>query len=99
VIDEDGSFSGHFNDAIADLLNVVPESEDDAELKEMIENHVTYTGSTLGSKLLADWSNSITKFKKIFPRDYARVLRGGAAALSDANGDSTGPKEEVGSRG
>jgi len=99
VIDEDGSFSGHFNDAIADLLNVVPESEDDAELKEMIENHVTYTGSKLGSELLADWSTSITKFKKIFPRDYARVLRGGAAASSDASGDTTGPKEEVGSRG
>jgi len=94
VIDEDGSFSGHFNDAIADLLDIVPGSADDIELKKMIENHVTYTGSILGAELLSDWSASITKFKKVFPRDYARVLRGRAASS-----ETTGAKEGVGSRG
>lgn len=94
VIDPDGSFEGKFNDAIADLLDVVPGSEDDNELKGMIENHVKYTGSKVGSDLLADWSSSITKFKKVFPRDYARVLRGRAAAT-----DTTEEKEGVGSRG
>jgi glutamate synthase domain-containing protein 3 len=93
VIDPDGSFGGRFNDAIADLLDVVPGSDDDSELKEMIEKHVRYTGSELGSELLADWANSVTKFKKVFPRDYARVLRGRAAS------ESTDSKEGVGSRG
>lgn len=94
VIDPDGSFESKFNDAIADLLNIVPGSEDDNELKEMIEKHVEYTGSEVGAELLADWSTSVTKFKKVFPRDYARVLRGRAASV-----DTTDAKEEVGSRG
>jgi glutamate synthase (NADPH) large chain len=94
VIDEDGSFSGHFNDTIADLVDVVPGSEDDDELKGMISKHVEFTGSKLGSELLADWSNSVTKFKKVFPRDYARILRGRAAAA-----ESNDSKEGVGSRG
>ncbi|MBT5628342.1 MAG: glutamate synthase large subunit [Chloroflexi bacterium] len=94
VIDEDGSFGSHFNDAIADLIDVVPGSDDDSELKEMIEKHVQYTGSKLGSELLADWASSVTKFKKVFPRDYARVLRGRAASS-----ESTDSKEGVGSRG
>jgi glutamate synthase domain-containing protein 2/glutamate synthase domain-containing protein 1/glutamate synthase domain-containing protein 3 len=94
VIDEDGSFGSHFNDSIADLLDVEAGSADEAELKEMIEKHVQYTGSKVGSELLADWANSVTKFKKVFPRDYARVLRGRAAAS-----ESTDSKEGVGSRG
>ena len=94
VIDPDGSFGGRFNDAIADLLDVSPGSNDDNELKGLIEKHVKYTGSKLGSELLADWANSVTKFKKVFPRDYARVLRGRAAAY-----ESTDSKEGVGSRG
>ncbi len=94
VIDPDGSFEGKFNDAIADLLDIVPGSDDDTELKQMIEKHVEYTGSKVGSDLLADWPNSVNKFKKVFPRDYARVLRGRAASS-----DTTDAKEGVGSRG
>jgi len=96
VIDPDGSFSDRFNDAIADLLDVIPGSDDDNELKEMIERHVEYTGSKVGSDLLADWAESVTKFKKVFPRDYARALRRRAAA---AVSESTDSKEGVGSRG
>jgi glutamate synthase domain-containing protein 3 len=99
VIDEDGLFSDHFNDAIADLMSIVPGSKDESELKEMIENHITYTGSKLGSELLANWSVSIKKFKKILPRDYARVIRERAVDSSDASGNTTGPKEGIGSRG
>jgi glutamate synthase domain-containing protein 2/glutamate synthase domain-containing protein 1/glutamate synthase domain-containing protein 3 len=94
VIDTDGSFENHFNPTIADLVDVVPGSEDDAELKGMIEKHVEYTGSKLGSTLLADWATSVTKFKKVFPRDYARILRGRAAAA-----ETTDSKEGVVSRG
>jgi glutamate synthase (ferredoxin) len=93
VIDSDGSFGTHFNSAIADLVEVVPGSDDDNELKEMIEKHVEYTGSKVGTDLLADWSYSVTKFKKVFPRDYARILRSRAAT------ESMDAMEGVGSRG
>ncbi|MDA1278517.1 MAG: glutamate synthase large subunit [Chloroflexi bacterium] len=104
VIDVDGSFNSRFNRAIADLLDVVPGSDDDRELRSMIQNHFEYTDSKLAARLLADWSTSVKQFKKVLPRDYARVLRG-QAARSAANGvggnlDGTpGTREEVGSRG
>ena len=110
VIDPDGSFKKHFNSAIADLLEVTPGSEDDRVLKGMIQKHFEYTGSKLAEKLLADWPTTVKQFKKVFPRDYARVLRRRAAAASadgigNGTGDmpgssgSSGSKEQVGSRG
>ena len=96
VIDPDGSFESNFNPAIADLLDVEPGSEDDKSLKDMIEKHLEYTGSKLAERLLADWDNSVTQFKKVFPRDYARVLRERALAATEAD---LGEKEGVATRG
>lgn len=96
VIDPDGSFESNFNPAIADLLDVEPGSEDDKSLKDMIEKHLEYTGSKLAERLLADWDNSVTQFKKVFPRDYARVLRERALAATEAD---SGEKEGVATRG
>jgi glutamate synthase domain-containing protein 3 len=94
VIDPDGSFEGKFNNTIADLLTVVPDSDDDQELKGMIEKHVEHTGSKVGTELLADWAGSVKQFKKVFPRDYARILRGRAATS-----ESSDTKEGIGIRG
>jgi len=94
VIDPDGSFEGKFNNTIADLLAVVPDSDDDRELKGMIEKHVEHTGSKVGTELLADWAGSVKQFKKVFPRDYARILRGRAATS-----ESSDTKEGIGIRG
>ena len=94
VWDGDNTFGHHFNDAIADLLDIAPGSDDDAELKKMIEDHVKYTGSKVGTNLLANWNDSVTKFRKVFPRDYARVLRERAAYS-----DTTNVQEGVGTSG
>ncbi|HCI86156.1 MAG TPA: glutamate synthase large subunit [Dehalococcoidia bacterium] len=90
VWDGDNTLGHHFNDAIADLLDIAPSSDDDAELKKMIEDHVKYTGSKVGTNLLANWNDSVTKFRKVLPRDYARVLRERAAYP-----DTTDVKEGV----
>jgi glutamate synthase (NADPH/NADH) large chain len=94
VIDPNGSFEGKFNNTIADLLDVVPDSDDDRELKGMIDKHVEHTGSKVGAELLADWAASVKQFKKVFPRDYARILRGRAATSESIN-----TREWIGSRG
>jgi glutamate synthase domain-containing protein 3 len=60
----------------------------------MIEKHVGDTGSKRGTELLADWATSSTLFKKVFPRDYARILRVRAAMA-----ESVDEKEGVGTRG
>ncbi len=60
-------------------MEAVREKVDAVLLKELIEEHVSATGSELGKRILADIENYLPKFKKIVPRDYARMLRAIAA--------------------
>ena len=73
VHDPDGDFHIRFNDGMADMEPVV-EDEDIATLKGLIEEHYKHTGSGPAGRILAEWSSALSKFKKIMPRDYRRVL-------------------------
>ena len=73
VYDENGDFESRFNSGLADL-EVVAEVEDTNVLRDMIENHEKLTGSKQAGMILGDWQESISKFKKVMPRDYKRVL-------------------------
>ena len=48
----------------------------------MIRQHVEYTGSQLGERVLEDWDQSVRKFVKVMPRDYKRVLTAQAKAAA-----------------
>jgi glutamate synthase (NADPH/NADH) large chain len=51
------------------------EAEDDIkELKQMLRNHLLYTGSTVAEKILSDWKIEGSFFLKVMPTDYKRVL-------------------------
>ncbi|MGB0742025.1 MAG: glutamate synthase-related protein, partial [Planctomycetaceae bacterium] len=56
-------------------LEPVTEEADVAELKTMISNHVQYTGSAVGSDILARWNETLPQFHKVMPVDYKRALR------------------------
>ena len=92
VWDGDGSFHSRFNPGTADLEDVEIGSESEAELRRMLENHLRYTESSVAEKILADWSDSLPKFRKIMPRDYARVLRERAEKSRNGTG-ATGFEE------
>lgn len=48
----------------------------DAErLRVLVERHHLYTGSKRAREILDNWSESLAKFVKVMPRDYARALR------------------------
>lgn len=47
---------------------------DSERLKQLIENHMHYTGSTTAKELLDDWENARKKFVKIMPVEYRRAL-------------------------
>jgi len=48
----------------------------DAErLRILLERHHLHTGSKRARALLDDWDNTVTRFVKVMPRDYARALR------------------------
>ena len=55
---------------------------DALELFELITKHVVHTDSTKGRELLATWAASVTRFTKVIPRDYKKVLEIEADALS-----------------
>lgn len=55
-------------------LDPVEAEEDIAELKELIEKHSNYTGSTVAASILDNWNESLPKFIRVMPRDYKRAL-------------------------
>jgi glutamate synthase (NADPH/NADH) large chain len=55
-------------------LEAVEEDEDVVELREMIELHKEYTGSTVAAAILDEWPTSLKQFVKVMPTDYKRVL-------------------------
>jgi glutamate synthase (NADPH) large chain len=47
----------------------------DAErLRQLIQNHLRYTGSTRARAILDDWAVYRTKFRKVMPIEYRRAL-------------------------
>ena len=47
---------------------------DEALLRELIERHLRFTGSTLALAILDDWDAARRKFVKVFPHEYQRAL-------------------------
>ena len=45
-----------------------------SELKQLIMDHVNYTNSDIGKKILDDFENYLPKFKKIIPKDYKKMM-------------------------
>jgi glutamate synthase (NADPH/NADH) large chain len=73
VWDRDGDFKNKCNLGTVDL-EAVEDDEDIAELREMIEQHKEFTGSTVAERVLDEWTEILKQFVKIMPTDYKRVL-------------------------
>jgi len=72
VYDETGMFDERCNLEMIDL-EVLPPGED-AELRTLIERHVSFTGSPLGRRLLDHWTEVLPFFIRVFPMEYRRAL-------------------------
>ena len=88
VYDPDNDFAIRFNDGLADLEDLA-NPEDIALLRQLVEDHLEHTGSAPAQKILADWDSSVSRFRKVMPRDFRRVLeeRRQAAELAAASAD------------
>jgi glutamate synthase (ferredoxin) len=73
VLDSDGTFESRCNMEMIGL-EALDEPEDLDLVRGLLERHHEYTGSTVAAGLLADWPNAATRFKKVMPREYRRVL-------------------------
>lgn len=47
---------------------------DDERLRQLIENHKRYTGSTVAENILENWDDYRPKFVKVMPTEYRRAL-------------------------
>ncbi|SFH85495.1 glutamate synthase large subunit [Planctomicrobium piriforme] len=66
-------------------FETVEDMDDVAELKELIEKHQMYTGSTVAQKILDNWDSCLPQFVKVMPRDYKRVMEELKAAAAGEN--------------
>jgi len=74
ILDERGDFASRCNMEMVSLERLTEEDEIESVWK-MIQRHKTYTKSELAERILADWKNLVSKFVKVMPQDYARVLK------------------------
>ena len=59
-----------------EMVDLDPLDADDLdELKSLITRHVEETDSGVGAALLADWDSAASRFTKVMPQDFKRVLR------------------------
>jgi glutamate synthase (NADPH) large chain len=86
VLDEAGTFPRNCNLEMVKLYRL----EDAGEIEivhDMIRKHAEYTHSERSRQVLDDWTNMVSRFVKVYPNDYRRVIetqkRFKASGLSD----------------
>ena len=85
VWDAEEEFAGNVNYEMVDLE---PVGRDDEEwLKHIVARHLEFTGSAVAERILRAWTVEMSRFRKVMPRDYKRVLavmeKAKAEGLSD----------------
>ncbi|MDA1274517.1 MAG: glutamate synthase large subunit [Verrucomicrobia bacterium] len=73
VLDEAGSFENHCNLQMV-ALESLEEQEEINELKQLIQRHAEFTKSERAKQILANWDQTVSKFVKVMPKDYKRML-------------------------
>jgi glutamate synthase (NADPH) large chain len=80
VLDEsgDGGAAGGGFERVCnkEMVQLLPLSDPDevAEVRRLLERHVEYTASPRARALLADWRTTVSRFIRVVPNDYRRVM-------------------------
>ncbi|MFM1913675.1 MAG: Glutamate synthase, partial [Bacteroidota bacterium] len=72
IFDEKNNFESKVNREMVEITDL--NQEDKNILKIYISNHVNYTNSTKGKKILDNFELMSTRFKKVLPIDYRNAL-------------------------
>ncbi len=78
VWDETGTFARGFEDADRDeslFLETLTDAEEIQAVKTMVQNHYRHTGSIRAYDILQNWDRSVSRFVKVIPKDYKRVIQ------------------------
>jgi len=74
VLDETGEFQSVLCNRTSVDLDTVPD-EDAGLLHDLIARHADLTGSPRARWILDNWPQMLSKFVKVFPHEYKRVLK------------------------
>ena len=72
VYDPSNTFAALVNYDMVDLEPL--DSDDMSFLSGIVQQHVDLTGSLVGTRVIANWDEAVSSFRKVMPRDYKRVL-------------------------
>jgi glutamate synthase (NADPH) large chain len=73
VFNDNGNFDYFCNMGTVEL-SLVEDLGDIKELKELVINHHSFTGSTRAQDILEQWEINLLKFIKVVPYEYMKVL-------------------------
>ncbi len=74
VLNEEGNFDYFCNMGMVEL-SLVEDLHDIRELKALVSRHLFFTRSPVAEKILNNWDEYLTKFIKIIPFEYKKVLQ------------------------
>ena len=81
VYDPDNTFLLRVNPEMIDLDR--PDADDLEWLRDRVEKHRQETGSVVAESMLANWAEVGSKFAKVMPKDFKRVLEAERKALAE----------------
>ena len=73
VLDEADEFRRNCNTEMVQLFDLT-DDEEIAIVREMVRKHAEYTGSDRSAQVVANWPRLVSKFVKVYPNDYRRVI-------------------------
>ncbi|QLK27551.1 glutamate synthase large subunit [Natrinema zhouii] len=73
VYDPDDDFTERANTGMVSLHDDL-EEKDEEMLRRLVENHVAYTGSERGERLLENWERTLEAFVKVMPEAYYEAI-------------------------
>ena len=73
VYDPNDQLAQNVNYEMVDLEPLSPADEE--WLQQTIERHREFTDSSIASEILTSWTTEVSRFRKVMPRDYKRVLQ------------------------
>ena len=72
VYDRDGMFDASVNDEMVTIEQL--DATDREFVRTTVQRHGEHTDSAVAKRLLADWNVEVSRFRKVMPNDYKRVL-------------------------
>jgi len=87
VFDRNNDFDRKVNYEMVEIEQL--DDTDRAFLHDVLERHREYTGSAVADRMLRAWTVEVSKFRKVMPTDYKRVLSVRARAEAEGLDEET----------